>query len=44
MIGCIHYDNEIFQSSLEGLGLANGAAGEEIKEVFSSLISPATSG
>jgi CO dehydrogenase nickel-insertion accessory protein CooC1 len=40
-IGCIHYDNEIFHSSLEGISLANGAAGEEIKDVFNSLISAA---
>jgi CO dehydrogenase maturation factor len=42
-IGCIHYDNEIFHSSLEGIGLANGAAGEEIKDVFDSIISRNTS-
>jgi len=43
-IGCIHYDNEIFHSSLEGLSLANGAAGDEIKDVFSTLIARNTSG
>jgi len=38
-IGCIHYDTEIFHSCLEGLSLANGSAGEEIRAVFDSLIS-----
>jgi CO dehydrogenase maturation factor len=38
-IGCIHYDAEIFQSSFEGLSLANGGAGQEMREVFDSLIS-----
>jgi CO dehydrogenase maturation factor len=42
-VGCIHYDHDVFHSSLEGIGLADGTAGEEIKEVFSSLISPASS-
>jgi CO dehydrogenase maturation factor len=42
-IGCIHYDDEIFHSSLEGASLANGDAGEGIKDVFSSLISPNSS-
>jgi CO dehydrogenase maturation factor len=38
-IGCIHYDTEIFHSCLEGISLANGSAGEEIRDVFDSLIS-----
>jgi len=37
-IGCIHYDTEIFHSCLEGLSLTNGRAGEEIGDVFDSLI------
>jgi CO dehydrogenase maturation factor len=37
--GCIHYDTEIFHSCLEGFSLANGSAGEEIRDVFDSLIS-----
>lgn len=43
MIGCIRYDAEIFHSCLEGLSLSNGSAGEEIRDVFDSLISPNTS-
>jgi CO dehydrogenase maturation factor len=38
-VGCIHYDTEIFHSCLEGLSLANGSAGEEMRDVFDSLIS-----
>mgnify|MGYP000067652213 CR=1 FL=1 len=38
-IGCIHYDTEIFHSSLEGVSLANGSAGKEIRDVFDTLIS-----
>jgi CO dehydrogenase maturation factor len=44
MIGCIHYDTEIFHSCLEGLSLANGSAREEIEEVFDSIVSRAHSG
>lgn len=42
-IGFIHYDAEIFHSCLEGLSLANGGAGEEIRDAFDSLISRNTS-
>jgi len=42
-IGCIHYDTEIFHSCLEGLSLANGSAGQEIRDVFDSLTSRNTS-
>jgi CO dehydrogenase maturation factor len=38
-----HYDAEIFHSCLEGLSLANGGAGEEIRDAFDSLISCHTS-
>jgi len=39
IIGCIHYDVEIFQSCLEGLSLGKGKAGEEIRDVLGSLFS-----
>jgi CO dehydrogenase maturation factor len=42
-IGCIHRDNEIFHSCLEGLSLTNGGAGQEIRDVFDSLTSRNTS-
>jgi CO dehydrogenase maturation factor len=42
-IGCIHYDPEIFHSCLEGLSLANGNAGDEMHDVFDSLIARNTS-
>jgi CO dehydrogenase maturation factor len=42
-IGCIPYDAEIFRSGFEGLSLANGSAGEEMRDVFDSLVSHATS-
>jgi CO dehydrogenase maturation factor len=38
-IGCIHSDTEIFQACLEGLTLAKGSTGEEMRDVFDSLIS-----
>ena len=38
MIGCIHYDAEIFQSCLEGRSFGKGKAGEEIIDVFDSLV------
>jgi len=38
-IGCIHYDPEVFHSCLEGVGLANGNASNEMHRVFDSLIS-----
>ena len=44
MIGCIHYDAEIFQSCLEGLSLGKGKASEEIIDVFDSLVSKANPG
>lgn len=39
MIGCIHYDTEIFRSCLEGATLAMGKGVEEIKGVLDSLLS-----
>ena len=42
-IGCIHYDPGIFHCCLEGLSLANENAGDEIRDVFDSLISRNTS-
>jgi CO dehydrogenase maturation factor len=44
IIGCIHYDEEIFQSCLEGHIIVNGKAGEEIIGVFDSLVSKANPG
>jgi len=44
MIGCVHYDEDIFQSSLEGLGFGKGKASEEIIDVFDSIVSRANSG
>jgi len=44
MIGCIHYDAEIFQSCLEGRSFGKGKAGEEIIDVFDSLVSKANPG
>ncbi|MFO8163082.1 MAG: ATP-binding protein [Thermodesulfobacteriota bacterium] len=44
IIGCIHYDEDIFQSSLEGLGFVKGKASSEIVEVFDSIISRANPG
>jgi len=44
MIGCIHYDPGIFQSCLEGLSFGKGKAGEEIVDVFDSLVSRAHPG
>jgi len=44
MIGCIHYDAGIFQSCLEGLSFGKGKAGEEIIDVFDSLVSRANPG
>mgnify|MGYP001037532885 CR=1 FL=1 len=41
MIGCIHYDEDIFQSSLEGLGFGKGKASGEIIDVFNSIVSSA---
>jgi CO dehydrogenase maturation factor len=41
MIGCIHYDEGIFQSCLEGRGFSKGKASEEIIDVFDALISRA---
>jgi len=38
-IGSVHYDNEIFQACFEGLSLGKGTAGEEIRDVFDSLLS-----
>jgi len=38
-IGCIHSDSEIFQSCLEGFTLGKGSTGEEIRDVFDSLVS-----
>jgi len=37
MIGCIHYDEDIFQSSLEGLSFGIGKSSGEILDVFDSL-------
>ena len=44
MIGCIHYDEEIFNSCLEGRTLEKGKAGEEIVNVFDSLVSKSRPG
>jgi CO dehydrogenase maturation factor len=44
MIGCIHYDAEIFQSCLEGRIFGKGKAGEEIIDVFDSLVSKVNPG
>jgi CO dehydrogenase maturation factor len=44
MIGCIHYDAEIFQSGLEGVSFGKGKAGEEIIDVLDSLVSRANPG
>ena len=44
MIGCIHYDPGIFQSCLEGLSFGKGKAGEEIIDVFDSIILKANPG
>ena len=44
MIGCIHYDPGIFQSCLEGLSFGKGKAGEEIIDVFDSIVSSANPG
>ncbi|OQY16616.1 MAG: hypothetical protein B6I32_02950 [Desulfobacterium sp. 4572_20] len=44
MIGCIHYDEDIFQSSLEGLSFGKAKASEEIIDVFDSIVSRANSG
>ena len=38
-VGSIPYDAEIFRSCLEGLSLTNGSAGNQIRDVFDSLIS-----
>jgi CO dehydrogenase maturation factor len=44
MIGCIHYNAEIFQSCLAGHIFGKGKAGEEIIDVFDSLVSKANPG
>ena len=44
MIGCIHYDAEVFQSCLEGRSFGKGKSGEEIIDVFDSLVSKANPG
>ena len=37
IIGCIHFDSEVFKSSIEGSVPAKGRAAEEIKDVLGSL-------
>jgi CO dehydrogenase maturation factor len=36
--GCIHYDPEVFKSSIEGGALGKGRAAREIREVLDSLL------
>ncbi|MBW2006199.1 MAG: hypothetical protein JRI72_16665, partial [Deltaproteobacteria bacterium] len=44
IIGCIHYDEGIFQSSLEGRIFGKGKGSEEIIDVFDSIVSRANAG
>jgi len=39
VVGCIHFDTDIFSSSLDGGIPSNGAAVREIKEVMDSILS-----
>jgi CO dehydrogenase maturation factor len=41
VVGCIYYDADIFNSSMEGKTPVNGAAVREIKEVMDSILSRA---
>jgi CO dehydrogenase maturation factor len=38
VIGCIHYDPEVFKSSMEGSALDKGRAADEIRDVLGSLL------
>jgi len=38
VIGCIHYDPEVFKSSIEGRVLGKGRAADEIRDVLDSLL------
>ena len=39
VVGCIHIDPKIFQSSVEGSVLKKGVAAGEIKNIFDYLLS-----
>jgi len=39
MMGCFNYVRGIFHSCLEGLALGKGKTGQEIRDMFDSLVS-----
>jgi CO dehydrogenase maturation factor len=43
VIGCLHFDPEVFESSMEGRALGRGRAAEEMGEVFDNILSQARS-
>ncbi|GAI28493.1 unnamed protein product [marine sediment metagenome] len=42
VVGCIHFDPEVFKSSVEGGVLNRGTAAEEIRDVLDSMLSRAS--